>query len=127
MERLPPIQSAGPGVQEPNPVAVFPQISVHLRSQGCPAVRHFTEPLTLSRIGRCIQHLCQGQDALHLFLCQLAAQLYVAPMPVPAHVGHTYFTYQPLMPHEFLYKHKRSYHRYYNEGRGFTRTSVRWR
>ena len=55
------------------------------------------------------------------------AQLYVAPHPVPPVVGHTYFTYQPLMPHEFLYKHHRSYHRYYNEGRGFTRTSVRWR
>ena len=52
--------------------------------------------------------------------------IYPAPLPVPAHVGHTYFTYQPLMPHEFLYKHHRSYHRYYNEGRGLTRTSVRW-
>ncbi len=55
------------------------------------------------------------------------AQMYLAPHYVPPHVGHTYYTYQPLMPHEMLYKHHRSYHRYYNEGRGLTRTSVRWR
>ena len=57
----------------------------------------------------------------------VGAQMYLAPHPVPPLVGRTYFTYQPLMPHEFLYQHKRSYHRYYNEGRGFTRTHVRWR
>lgn len=52
--------------------------------------------------------------------------IYPSPRPVPAHVGQTYITYQPLMPHEMLYKHHRTYHRYYNEGRGLTRTSVRW-
>lgn len=57
----------------------------------------------------------------------VGAQLYTAPGPVPPHVGQTYFTYQPFMPHEMLYDHSRSYHRYYNEGRGLTRTSVRWR
>lgn len=56
----------------------------------------------------------------------VGAEIYVAPVPVPPHVGHTYYTYQPFMPHEMLYKHHRSYHRYYNEGRGLTRTSVRW-
>ena len=56
----------------------------------------------------------------------VGAQMYLPPQPVPPVVGHTYFTYQPLMPHEFLYRHHRSYHRYYNEGRGFTRTSVIW-
>ena len=56
----------------------------------------------------------------------VGAQLYVAPLPVPANVGHTYYTYQPLMPHEFLYQHHRTYHRYYNEGRGLSRTSVHW-
>ena len=54
------------------------------------------------------------------------AQLYVAPQPVPAVVGHTYFTYQPFMPHELLYPHHRTYYRYYNGGRGLTRTSVSW-
>jgi len=57
----------------------------------------------------------------------VGAQMYLAPGPVPPHVGHTYYTYQPFMPHELLYKHKRTYHRYYNEGRGLTRTSIRWR
>jgi hypothetical protein len=54
------------------------------------------------------------------------AQMYLAPQPVPPVVGYTYYTYQPLMPHEFLYRHHRRYHRYYNEGRGLTRTSVVW-
>ena len=56
----------------------------------------------------------------------VGAQMYLAPVPVPERVGHTFYTYQSLMPHEMLYKHKRVYHRYYNEGRGLTRTSVRW-
>jgi hypothetical protein len=50
-----------------------------------------------------------------------AAQLYIAPQPVPPHVGHTYYTYQPLMPHELLYNHGHRYHRYYDGGRGMTR------
>lgn len=56
----------------------------------------------------------------------VGAALYPAPLPVPAYVGQTYITYQPFMPHEFLYQHHRSYHRYYNEGRGLTRTCVHW-
>ena len=57
----------------------------------------------------------------------MSAGMYPAPLSsIPPHVGHTYYTYQPLMPHEFLYKHSRSYHRYYNDGRGLTRTSVHW-
>lgn len=56
----------------------------------------------------------------------IPAQMYMSPGPVPAHVGHTYYTYQPFMPHELLYKHSRTYHRYSDEGRGFTRTHVRW-
>ncbi len=56
----------------------------------------------------------------------VSAQMYIAPRPVPPVVGHTYITYQPFMPHEFLYKHQRSYYRYYDGGRGMTRTSVRW-
>ncbi len=54
------------------------------------------------------------------------AKLYVAPVPTPPHVGHVWYTYQPLMPHEMLYPHHRSYHRYYDNGRGMTRTTVRW-
>jgi len=58
--------------------------------------------------------------------CGAAAQMYVSPQPVPPHVGHTYTTYQPLMPHEYLYKHTRS-HYAYAEGRGWTRSKVRYR
>ncbi len=56
---------------------------------------------------------------------QVGAQLYVAPRPTPPLVGHTYVTYPPLAPHEFLYHHHRAYHTY-NPGSGWTRTRVRW-
>ena len=55
----------------------------------------------------------------------VGAQLYVSPRPVPPRVGHTYVTYEPLMPHEFLYKHYRTYRRY-NPGAGWTKTCVWW-
>ena len=53
------------------------------------------------------------------------AQLYVAPRPTPPLVGHTYATYPPLMPHEFLYHHHRKYYKHYHNG-GFTTSSVRY-
>jgi hypothetical protein len=56
----------------------------------------------------------------------IGAELYISPRPVPPHVGHTFITYQPLMPHEFLYEHHRTYHRYYNGGQGLNRTCVHW-
>ena len=56
----------------------------------------------------------------------VGAELYVSPRPVPPHVGHTFITYQPLMPHEFMYEHHRTYHRYYNGGQGLNRTHVKW-
>lgn len=56
----------------------------------------------------------------------VGAELYLSPRPVPPHVGHTYITYQPLMPHEFMYHHHRTYHRYYNGGQGLTRTHVKY-
>jgi len=55
-----------------------------------------------------------------------AAQMYVSPGPVPAGVGHTYTTYQPLMPHEMLYRHTRS-HYAHQQGAGWTRAKVRYR
>ena len=54
-----------------------------------------------------------------------AAAMYVSPHPVPAFVGHTYYTYQPFYPHEMLYKHERSYYTY-NPGAGWRRTNVRY-
>lgn len=55
----------------------------------------------------------------------VGAQLYLAPRPTPPLVGHTYFTYQPLMPHEFLYQHHRTYIRRHPNGH-CTRTVVTW-
>jgi len=52
-------------------------------------------------------------------------KMYVSPLPVPANVGHMYTTYQPFMPHEYLYRHKRAYYTY-NPGAGWTRTNVRY-
>lgn len=54
------------------------------------------------------------------------AEIYPAPYPITPLVGHTYYTYQPFAPHELLYPHHRTYHRYYNGGRGLTRARVHW-
>lgn len=54
------------------------------------------------------------------------AQLYVAPRPTPPRVGHTYITYQPLMPHEFMYRHHRTYVSRHPGG-GKNRTHVSYR
>jgi hypothetical protein len=60
------------------------------------------------------------------------AGLYNAPHWVPSHVGHSYYTYQPLMPHEMLYQHSRNYYNYYNTGGYYgspdalNKTTVRW-
>jgi hypothetical protein len=57
----------------------------------------------------------------------VAAGMYPAPIPVPPHVGHVYYTYEPFYPHEFMYPHHRTYYRYYDDGRGLTRAKVSWR
>jgi len=54
------------------------------------------------------------------------AELYISPRPTPPLVGHTWVTYQPLMPHEFLYTHHRCYVHRHDDARP-TRTSVSWR
>ena len=48
------------------------------------------------------------------------AQLYTSPRPTPPLVGHTYITYQPLMPHEFLYVHNRTYNAQFADGSSTT-------
>ena len=60
------------------------------------------------------------------FANQATAEMYVAPVPTPAWVGHTYYTYQPLYPHEMLYRHTRRYHSYYDGGRGLNSTRVHY-
>jgi hypothetical protein len=52
------------------------------------------------------------------------ARLYLAPRPVPLHVGYTYITYQAFAPHEYLYAHRAAYQRPYCGG--VTVTRVRW-
>lgn len=56
----------------------------------------------------------------------LGAALYVSPRPTPPLVGHTYVTYPPLMPHEFLYSHHRTYLTQHPDG-SMTRTHVSWK
>ncbi|MEN6495533.1 MAG: hypothetical protein ABFD16_14730 [Thermoguttaceae bacterium] len=56
----------------------------------------------------------------------VGAELYPCPRPVPMNVGRTYITYQGLMPHEFLYKHARTYRTEHPDGNA-TRTRIRWR
>jgi hypothetical protein len=54
-----------------------------------------------------------------------AAQMYISPLPVPANVGHTYTTYQPLMPHEYMYHHSRSHYAHV-PGAGWSRAKIRY-
>lgn len=56
----------------------------------------------------------------------IPAAMYISPRPVPELVGHTYNTYPPLLPQEFMYTHHRSYHSYYDGGRGLARTCVEY-
>lgn len=53
---------------------------------------------------------------------QANAQMYISPLPVPHYVGHTFNTYQPFYPHEYMYWHKNRYHNMYDNGRGMNRT-----
>lgn len=57
---------------------------------------------------------------------QITAPMYLSPVPVPPNVGHTYYTYQPLYPHEFMHLHGHRYHNYYDRGRGLNRTGVHY-
>ncbi len=68
------------------------------------------------------------------------AGMYPAPHWVPREVGHTYYTYQPLMPHEMMYVHSRNYYNFYagpesfycdgckgsGGGSAVNKTTVRW-
>lgn len=57
---------------------------------------------------------------------QAEAGMYISPIGVPGWVGHTYNTYQPLNPHQFLYQHHDRYHSYYDDGRGLNRTHAKY-
>ena len=47
------------------------------------------------------------------------AAMYPSPRPIPYNTGLTYYTYQPLRPHEHLYQHNRTYYNYYGAPGGF--------
>lgn len=51
--------------------------------------------------------------------------MYPSPRPTPPHVGWTYTTYQPFMPHEYLYKHKRTHYAHV-PGAGWSRAKIRY-
>jgi hypothetical protein len=55
----------------------------------------------------------------------VGAAMYPCPRPTPPLVGHTYVTYPPLMPQEFLYPHHRFYSTQHEDG-SRTATCVRW-
>lgn len=59
------------------------------------------------------------------------AGMYPAPHYAPAMGAQSYYTYQPLMPHEMMYQHSRNYFNYSGaDACGFpdsvNKTSVRW-
>ncbi len=60
------------------------------------------------------------------YASQATAAMYVSPVPVPANVGHTYYTYQPFYPHEMMYRHTDRFHNYYDNTRGLNRTRVHY-
>ncbi len=43
---------------------------------------------------------------------QMSGGMYPAPHWVPGYVGATYYTYQPLQPHEMMYQHSRNYYNF---------------
>ena len=79
---------------------------------------------------RTISYQAQGDQFYNFYEgpepSSATASMYVSPRPIPHHVGHTYTTYQPFMPHEYLYRHTRS-HYTYNACGGWTRAHVRYR
>ena len=57
----------------------------------------------------------------------MPAGMYPCPGPTPPIVGQTYYTYQPLLPHEMMYPHCRHYLRVYDKGLGVNLTNVHWK
>jgi hypothetical protein len=56
----------------------------------------------------------------------IGASLYTSPRPVPPMVGHTFITYEGLMPDQLLYQHHRTYYRPHGPYGGVTRTDINW-
>lgn len=70
-----------------------------------------------------------------------SAALYQAPHPTPYKTGHVFYTYEPFRPHEFMYRHTRTYYNFYGnseqfysdpygycrQGYGLNKTTVVWK
>lgn len=63
------------------------------------------------------------------------AAMYPAPRPIPPSMGNVYYTYQAMMPHEWMYSHYREYYTPYGNWHGYggcnghgsvNRTVIRW-
>ncbi len=53
-------------------------------------------------------------------------RMYLCPRPVPEFVGYTWISYEPMAPHEFLWRnHGRRYYRDHGDG-GSTITTINW-
>jgi hypothetical protein len=52
--------------------------------------------------------------------------MYTCPHDTPSPAIQVYYTYQPWLPHEFLYYHHRTYQRYHTGGMGRNTTHVNW-
>lgn len=116
------------------------RINRNLRYPGKETVMQFGTKLSIATALLAVCSLtssASGQDAYgsgpQLFANQYtqgassqAAQMYLAPQPVPAWVGHTYYTYQPFYPHEMMYRHTDRFHNYYDQGRGLNTTRVHY-
>jgi hypothetical protein len=96
----------------------------HCNACGCWAGRGYLGP----------SNMYEGQYA-DLFYNYYAPQgssqgvptdMYVCPHDTPWPAIQTYYTYQPWLPHEFLYNHHRTYQRYYSGGMGRNTTHVSW-
>jgi hypothetical protein len=103
-----------------------------LRSNLCLIIIFFALLLIFGRINFAAGRESAPGDLFYNFYVppvgdqSVGAELYPCPRPVPPRVGWTYITYQPLMPHEFLYHHHRTYTYYHSEA-GRTVTTVSWR
>jgi len=56
----------------------------------------------------------------------IGSKMYPSPRPVPAWVGHTYYTYQPFYPHKFMWSHYDVYRKRHADGGHTTTRAFYW-
>ena len=120
-------------------------VAIALAATASPALAQTVEAPAVLPQYETGQGLPGGVDVFHNYYPNTmaginSASLYPSPIPTPPIVGHTYYTYQPLMPHEMMYAHKRNYYTpmpapggYYQDptgcstgGYGYNKTTVVW-